>query len=415
MLEIGFGIALFTTIVTLLALMVQLARARLVASGLVSIELGSEGTVQALAGRSLLEILNDAGVSLPSACAGRGSCGLCRITVIQGGGAVSPVEDSRLSRAELAAGLRLACQVRVQNDLQVEVPEEALGVRHHTGAVVSTRSLAPFVKELILATPPGESMEARPGTFVQVTAPAHRLSFRTMEVAAPMRPKWDALSLWDLESGCDQPTTRAYSLANTPEETGVLVLIVRLALPPPGASEDVPPGTVSSWLFSLKAGDPVDVSGPYGHFFPRESEREMVYIGGGVGMAPMRAHIFDLLDRQRSQRTISFWYGARSRSELFYDDQFERLAREHANFRWEVALSEPRPEDHWLGPTGFIHDVLYERYLADHPAPEDCEYYLCGPPLMVRAVLNMLDGLGVDPERILYDDFGSAGTGAMGG
>lgn len=410
MLEIGFAITLFTAIVSLLALVVQLAHARLVPSGPVSIDLGTAGTVQAVAGRSLLEILNDANVLLPSSCAGRGSCGLCRVTVLSGGGAISPVEDARLSRGDLASGIRLACQVRVQRDLRIEVSEEAFGAHHCTCTLASTVNLTPFVKELILSLPAGETMNTRPGTFIQVTAPPHRLEFRTIDIAPTMRRKWDDLQLWDLESGCDEPTTRAYSLANGPHDTGRLMLIVRLALPPPGLSDDVLPGMVSSWLFGLKPGNTVTVAGPFGHFFPINSEREMIYIGGGVGMAPMRAHIFDLLERQHSQRTISFWYGARSRTELFYQEQFEKLAAEHPNFTWQPALSEPRIEDEWHGPTGFIHQVLYERYLAEHPAPEDCEYYLCGPPMMVRAVLNMLDGLGVEPHRILYDDFGSTGA-----
>jgi Na+-transporting NADH:ubiquinone oxidoreductase subunit F len=409
MLEIGFAIILFTLFVTLLALLVQLAHARLVPGGPVNIELGGGALrVQALAGHSLLEALNDADVLLPSSCAGRGSCGLCRVTVLSGGGAVSPVEDARLSKQELRAGLRLACQVRILQDLRLELPEGVLGVRQYTCTLTASRHLTPFVKELTLALPGGETMDIRPGTFVQVTAPAHRLAFTTIEVTRDARAKWDALRLWDLSSGCDEPTTRAYSLANGPHDTGGPVLLVRLAVPAPGAPADAPAGTVSSWLFSLRPGAGVPITGPFGHFFPVDSEREMIYIGGGVGMAPIRSHILDLLERRRSQRVISFWYGARSRAELLYEEQFERLAAGHPNFAWQPALSEPQPDSGWQGPTGFIHQVLYDRYLADHPAPEDCEYYLCGPPMMVRAVRNMLDGLGVAPERISFDDFGSS-------
>ncbi len=408
MLEIGFGIGLFTTVMTLLALVVELARTRLLPSIPVRIDMGEAGAIQGAAGRTLLEILNDAGVLLPSACAGRGSCGLCRIKVTRGGGVANPVEDSRLGRRELTAGMRLACQVRVRGDLEVQVPDEVFGVRHYTCHVASIRSLTPLVKEVVLTVSPGEAQEIRPGAFVQVTAPPHALAFRAMDMAPWAREKWDALRLWDLESGSDEPTTRAYSLANTPDEIGTLILFVRLALPPAGAPEEVLPGIVSSWLFARQVGDPIDVSGPYGHFFPSDSDRELIYIGGGVGMAPIRSHIFYLLKHHGSRRTISFWYGARSRTELFNDDEFDGLARTYPNFTWQAVLSEPQLGDDWQGPTGFVHEVLYEHYLGKHPAPESCEYYLCGPPLMVRAVLNMLDGLGVDPDRIVFDDFAAA-------
>jgi Na+-transporting NADH:ubiquinone oxidoreductase subunit F len=406
MIEIALGIGLFTGIVMALVLVILVARARMVPTGEAGITLNDGRRVATPVGRSLLDALSDAGIFLPSACGAAGTCGLCRITILEGGGAPLPTETARLTRAEAARGLRLACQVMVKGDLRVEVPAEAFGVRHWRCRVRSNRAVATLIKELVLELPAGEPMAFRAGAFVQVTCPAFRARFADFDIDPAFRDVWDRLDLWRLEAGTAVPVTRAYSMANHPGETGIVMLDVRIAIPPPGAPPAVPPGIVSSYLFSLKPGDEVAVSGPFGHFFARETDREMVFVGGGAGMAPMRAHIFDQLERAKTGRKITFWYGARSRRELFYAEDFDRLQAAHENFRWVVALSEPQPDDDWRGPSGFIHEVLYETYLKDHPAPEDCEYYLCGPTVMLKAVTTMLDGLGVEPESILFDDFG---------
>jgi Na+-transporting NADH:ubiquinone oxidoreductase subunit F len=295
--------------------------------------------------------------------------------------------------------------VTVRGDLRVRVPDEIFGAREWACTVRSTRSVSTLVRELVLDLQPGEEMRFRAGAFVQVTCPPHHLRFADFEIDPAFRDDWARLGLRRYESACSAPQTRAYSLANHPGER-VVMLNVRIALPPPGAAEGTPPGVVSSYLFAVRPGDVVTVSGPYGHFFATESNAEMVFIGGGVGMAPMRSHILDQLEQIGSDRTITFWYGARNRREIFYADELDRLAAEHDNFRWSAALSDPDPGEGWTGYTGFIHDVVYERYLKDHPAPEDCEYYVCGPPVMMLAVRSMLDGLGVEPQNIHYDDFG---------
>ena len=407
MIEIGLGVVLFVVIVIGLVLIILAVRAGLVAVGEVAITVNDGDTVTAAAGGRLLGALNEAGIHLPAACGGVGTCGQCRVTVLEGGGAVLSTETARLSKRDIAGGARLACQVTVGQDMAVRVPEEIFGAREWRCTVRSNRNVATLIKELVLELPAGEIMDFRAGSYVQIACPPYRARFADFDIGDEFRGEWDRLDLWPLEAGTARPTARAYSMANYPGEQGIITLDVRIAVPPPGAPETVPPGVVSSYLFSLEPGDPVTVSGPFGHFFATETGAEMVFVGGGVGMAPMRAHIFDQLERRRTGRTISFWYGARSRRELFYVEDFDRLAAAHDNFRWVVALSEPRPEDRWQGATGFIHEVLHERYLMDHTAPEDCEYYLCGPPMMIRAVRRMLDNLGVDAEAILFDDFGS--------
>ncbi len=406
MLEILLGVLLFTAIVVFLAAVVIAARSRLVPAGSAAITINGKKTITARIGDRLLGAIADAGVDLPSACGGAGTCGLCRVSVLEGGGAALPVERAIFTRRDLRGGARLACQQVVKRAMALEVAEEILGVRKWTCGVRSNLNVGTFIKELILDLPEGEVMEFRAGAFVQVTCPPHQVEFARLDIDPEFRSEWEKFGLRRLRSRCTVSATRAYSMANYPGEKGRVILNIRIALPPPGSPETVPPGVVSSWLFSLRPGDEVTVSGPFGHFFAPESDSEMVMIGGGVGMAPMRSHILEQLKRLGSKRRISFWYGARSRQELFYVDLFDRLEKEHDNFRWHVALSEPKPSDHWEGSTGFIHQIALDAYLKDHSAPEECEYFVCGPPMMTRAVLGMLDGLGVEPESIHFDDFG---------
>tara|TARA_R110002124_G_scaffold9586_13_gene49285 strand:+ start:2026 stop:3240 length:1215 start_codon:yes stop_codon:yes gene_type:complete len=403
--EILVGATVAILLVVALATLLLLARAGLLPSRPVTITVNGDRPIATLTNMRLLEALNGNGIAVPSACAGAGSCGLCRVHVT-GAGAPLPTELALLSRQEVRDNVRLACQVTVRSPLSVTVPEDILNVTRFDCTVVSSTSLTPLIKEIVLAPPPGLDLAIRPGGFVQVTAPPYRLDFADIALAPQHTDHWQRLGLRRLAVHSGEPVTRAYSVANRPQDRGRIVLNIRLAEPPP-ARPDVMPGIVSSYLFGLAAGDSVMVSGPYGHFGATETDREMIFIGGGVGMAPLRAIICDQLKARNTSRTISFWYGARSRSELYYADQFEDLARRHANFRFVPALSEPGPADAWTGQTGFIHDVVLRAYLKDHPAPEDCEYYLCGPPLMIGAVYAMLDACGVERTSIFNDDFGS--------
>jgi Na+-transporting NADH:ubiquinone oxidoreductase subunit F len=396
--------ALVVLLLQALALGVLVARRLLLAPRACVVTLNGARTLPALTSQRLLGVLIDAGVGVPAACGGSGTCGLCRVTVTGGGGEASPTELGRLSAAELRAGVRLACQVRLREDLSVQVPDAMLEVQRFACRVRSNRSLSPFIIELVLEPPAGAHFESRAGQFIQITAPAYVLSFRDIELAPEHAAIWEQLGVRELTARAEQPTERAYSLANRPSDAGSLVLDVRLALPPPGSA--APPGVVSSYLFGLRPGASVEVSGPYGDFGVQDGERELVFIGGGAGMAPLRALIFDQLERAHSSRKLTFWYGARSRNELFYVEELDALARAHPNFAWTPALSEPLPTDAWQGPVGFIHEVVRDRYLAHHPAPGECEYYLCGPPLMTQAVYAMLAALGVDRGRIFNDDFG---------
>jgi Na+-transporting NADH:ubiquinone oxidoreductase subunit F len=405
MTEILLGSAVFTIFVMLLALAVMAARAILLPSYAVTVTVNGMHKLPARAGRKLLGALLDGGILLPAACGGSGTCGLCRVMVTDGGGEPLPTEAARFSRREIREGVRLACQVTMRNDIAVRVPDDLFGVTSWDCIVRSARTLSPLIKEIVLDLAAGTEFKFRAGAFVQVTAPAYALSFADFEIAREHAAAWERFDLRKIRAASREPVTRAYSIANKPSEQGCIVLLVRLALPPPSEST-LPPGIVSSYLFSVKAGDTLNVAGPYGEFGARQSEREMVFIGGGVGMAPLRAIIFDQLKRLGTRRKISFWYGARSRGDLFYVEEFDRLQAEYENFRWTVALSDPALGDKWDGATGFIHDVVFERHLRDHQAPEDCEYYLCGPPLMIKAVLAMLDEAGVDDDSIFNDDFG---------
>jgi len=406
MTEILLGSAVFTVIVMLLALAVTAARAILLPSNAVTVTVNGAHRLPARTGLKLLSALLDGGIRIPAACGGAGTCGLCRVTVTDGGGEALPTEAARFNRREIREGVRLACQVTMRGDIAVLVPDDLFDVTSWDCNVRSARTLSPLIKEIVLALPADAEFKFRAGAFVQVTAPAYELSYADFDIAKQHQTAWKRFELRKIRAASDVPVTRAYSIANKPSEKDCIVLLIRLALPPPSEST-VPPGIVSSYLFSMKAGDTLNVAGPYGEFGARQSECEMVFIGGGVGMAPLRAIIFDQLKRLGARRKISFWYGARSRGDLFYVEEFDQLQTEHENFRWTVALSDPAPGDDWDGATGFIHDVVFERHLKDHPTLEDCEYYLCGPPLMIKAVLAMLDEAGVDEDSIFNDDFGS--------
>ena len=405
MLEIILAVASFTIIVLLLTLFVLGAKRLLVPSGECDITINSSKTVSAKIGQRLLDVLTGIDINLPTACGGAGTCGLCKARVIKGGGEPGPQEMTLLSRSETTKGMRLACQVPVMGTMNVDIDEIYFGVKTWRCHVARVHQVSTLIREILLKLPVDEKLEFRPGSFVQVTCPAYRLDFSQLDIDESYRDAWDKSGLRSLKASVSEPATRAYSVANKPGVHDSICLNIRIALPP-ASSSNLPPGVVSSWLFSLKPGDAVEVTGPYGLFFVEPTEKEAIFIGGGVGMAPLYAQILDLLEAQHSKRKISYWYGARSKSELYYDHQFERLQSEYANFSWHVVLSEPEPKDNWRGQTGFIHKVIFDEYLSSHSAPEDCEYYLCGPPLMVKAVLAVLDDLGVDADAIHYDDFG---------
>jgi Na+-transporting NADH:ubiquinone oxidoreductase subunit F len=405
--DLLFGVVSFTGVVLLLVLVIIGARRQLVSSGDVSIEINgdSANALVTASGNKLLQTLAENKIFLSSACGGGGTCSQCKCQVLEGGGSILPTEESHFSLKERNEGWRLSCQVAVKNDLKIKIPEEVFGVKEWECEVVSNENVATFIKELVLKLPEGESVDFKAGGYVQLEAPSYRdLAYKNFEIAEEYHEDWDRFKIWDNVANNDEPIIRAYSMANYPEEKGILKFNIRVASPPPGST--VPPGLMSSWVFSLKPGDKVRVFGPFGEFFAKQTKSEMVFIGGGAGMAPMRAHIFDQLLRIHTDRKITFWYGARSLKEMFYVDEFDNLDAENENFSWHVALSDPLPEDNWEGKTGFIHQVLFDNYLKDHPAPEDCEYYLCGPPMMNKAVVDMLLNLGVEPENILLDDFG---------
>ena len=404
-LTIALGVGMFTAIVVALVLFIIAARARLVAAGDVAIEINGEKTIQVPAGGKLLQTLAANNLFLASACGGGGSCAQCRCVITDGGGSILPTEEAHFTPREAKAGWRLSCQVPVKQNMKIQVPEEVFGVKQWECTVVSNPNVATFIKELTLRLPEGESVAFRAGGYVQLEAPPHQARFRDFDIAEEYRGDWERFGFFDLESRVDEPVIRAYSMANYPEEKGILKFNVRIATPPP-RTQGLPPGQMSSYVFNLKPGDKMRVYGPFGEFFARDTAKEMVFIGGGAGMAPMRSHIFDQLKRIRTRRKMTFWYGARSLREMFYQDEYDALAAENENFLWHVALSEPQPEDNWTGYTGFIHNVLYENYLKDHPAPEDCEYYMCGPPMMNAAVIKMLHSLGVEDDNIFLDDFG---------
>jgi len=405
--EIVLGVSMFTAIVLALVLVILFAKSKLVSSGDVTISINGDPNkaVVAAAGGKLLGLLADQGIFVPSACGGGGTCGQCKVHVHAGGGDILPTEQGHINKREAKEGCRLSCQVAVKQDMDIVLEDEIFGVQQWECEVISNDNQATFIKELKLQIPNGESVPFRAGGYIQIEAPAHHVKYSDFDIDDQYKGDWNHFGFFDVESKVETDTLRAYSMANYPEEEGIIMLNVRIATPPPGKLH-LPAGKMSSYIFSLKAGDKVTISGPFGEFFAKDTDAEMVFIGGGAGMAPMRSHIFDQLKRLKSKRKMSFWYGARSLREMFYEDDYNGLAADNDNFDWHVALSDPQPEDNWDGLTGFIHNVLHEQYLKDHEAPEDCEYYMCGPPMMNAAVVHMLQELGVEDENIMLDDFG---------
>ena len=408
MTTIGLGVFMFTFVIVALVAFLMVARSKLVATGDVTIIVNDDPSkaMHTQAGGTLLGTLSANQIFIPSACGGKGSCGVCTVTVTDGGGALLPTETSHINRGEAREGVRLSCQVKVKGDMKIELPPEVFEVRKWKCKVRSNHNVATFIKELVLELPPGEAVPFRAGGYIQIDCPPHVVKYADFEIEDEYREEWDKYDMWRYVSKVDAEVTRAYSMANYPEEEGMIMLTVRVASPPPRAPEGTPPGIRSSYIFNLKPGDEVTISGPFGEFYAKETDAEMMFIGGGAGMAPMRSHIFDQLKRLDSKRKITFWYGARSLREAFYQDEFDELARKHDNFEWHLALSEPLPEDNWDGYVGFIHQVVLDNYLKDHDAPEDIEYYLCGPPMMLTACMQMFDDLGVEEENIAFDDFG---------
>ncbi len=405
MITLLYAVGLFLMIVTTLVAIILIARKQLVNTGDVMVNVNGEKELSMPAGGKLLGSLADQGLFIPSACGGGGTCGQCKVKVFEGGGDILPTEESHITKRQARCGDRLSCQVAVKQDMKIEIPEEVFGVKKWECTVISNDNKATFIKELKLQIPDGESVPFRAGGYIQIECPPYDIAYKDYDIPEEYHEDWNRFKIFDHRSVNAEPCMRAYSMANYPDEKGIIMLNVRIASPPPN-HPNVPPGIMSSYIWSLKAGDKVTISGPFGEFFAKDTEAEMVFIGGGAGMAPMRSHIFDQLKRLDSKRKITFWYGARSKKEMFYVEDFDSLAKEFDNFTWHVALSDPQPEDDWDGYTGFIHNVVYENHLKNHPAPEDCEFYMCGPPIMNKSVINMLEDLGVEPENILLDDFG---------
>ena len=406
MTEIIGAVLIFLAIQLVLVSLIVTAKRLLLPRGEVIITVNEEKELQVQPGGKLLTSLAQQGIFLSSACGGGGSCGQCRCLVEEGGGAILPTEQGQIKPADARRGMRLSCQVPVKRDLKIQVPPEMLETRKWHCRVRSNHNVATFIKELVLELPPGEEVKFKPGGYIQVEVPPHALDYKSFDIDEKFLGDWTKFKMFQYQSRVHQPVSRAYSMANYPGEKGIIKLNVRIASPPPRGPLGIPPGQASSYIFNLKAGDEVTIAGPFGDFFIEESDSEMIYIGGGAGMAPLRSHIFELFKARNTQRRVSFWYGGRSVQELFYTEEFEALAEEHGNFTFHLALSEPQPEDNWQGLTGFIHQVLFENYLKHHSAPEDVNYYMCGPPVMTKAVLDMLDNLGVESSNIHYDDFG---------
>ena len=406
MIEIALGIVAFTLIVNLMIFVILFARTRLVSTGDVTVEINGdpEKTITVPAGGKLLQTLAEQDLFLSSACGGGGTCAQCRCQVFDGGGSILATEEAHFNNREKKDFWRLSCQVPVKSDMKISVPDEVFGAKKWETTVKSNENVATFIKELILELPEGEAVGFDAGGYVQMEIPAYEADYKNFEIEKEYLEDWEKFKVLENKSIVKEPVIRAYSMANYPEEKGIMKFNIRIASPPPGT--DFPPGEASSYLFNLKKGDKLTIFGPFGEFMAKDTQNEMVFIGGGAGMAPMRSHIFDQLLRLDSSRKISFWYGARSLKEMFYDEEFRELEQKYENFSYHTALSDPLPEDSWSGYTGFISHVLHDNYLVNHPTPEDCEYYMCGPPMMMDAAFKMLDSLGVEPENIMFDDFG---------
>ncbi|MCP4337940.1 MAG: NADH:ubiquinone reductase (Na(+)-transporting) subunit F [Desulfobulbaceae bacterium] len=403
--EIYYGVSCFLALQLLLVTIIVVAKKTLLPSGEITIQINEDKKFQAKPGGKLLTTLSDQGIILSSACGGGGSCGQCRCIVKDGGGSILPTEKGQINNRDAKRGVRLSCQVAVKRDLDIEVPPEMLDARKWQCKVVSNNNVATFIKELVIGLPEGDTVDFKAGGYIQIEVPPHTLEYQNFEIDDRFLSDWTKFKMFQYKSHVYNPVTRAYSMANYPGEKGIIKLNVRIASPPPGQAA-IPPGQVSSYVFNLQPGDDVSISGPFGEFFMDDSDSEIVLIGGGAGMAPLRSHVFDLFKAKDTKRKVSFWYGGRSHKEVFYTDEFEEIEKTHDNFNFHLALSDPLPEDNWTGHTGFIHMVLFDQYLKEHPAPEDINYYLCGPPMMNQAVFEMLDSLGVEAENIHFDDFG---------
>jgi Na+-transporting NADH:ubiquinone oxidoreductase subunit F len=405
---VALGVGMFSGIILALVGLLLVARNRLVASGAVTITINDDESkaIRTAAGGTLLATLANNGIFVPSACGGKGTCGVCKAHVFEGGGALLPTETSHVSRGEARDHVRLTCQVKVKEDMRIGLEPEIFAVRQWVCTVRSNHNVATFIKELVLELPAGETVPFRAGGYIQIVCPPHVVKYADFDIEPEYRGDWDKFNMWRYVSKVDEEVSRAYSMANYPDEHDIIMLNIRIASPPPRGPEGIPPGRMSSYVFGLKPGDKVTISGPFGEFFAKDTQAEMLFIGGGAGMASMRSHIFDLFRRLKTTRRVSYWYGARSLREAFYLEDFDAIQRENENFRWHLALSEPLPEDNWTGHTGFIHQVVLEQYLKNHPAPEDIEYYLCGPPPLLAACMKTLEDLGVERENILFDDFG---------
>jgi len=408
---VGASIAIFLIVTLSLVGILLFARKKLMPQGKVKIMINDEKEVETDPGSTLLSTMANEKIFIPSACGGGGTCGMCRIQVNEGGGSILPTEKGFFTRKEQAANWRLGCQVKVREDMDVTVPPEIFGIKKWECEVISNKNVASFIKEFVVRLPEGENLDFRSGGYIQIDVPKVEVDFKDMDIDEEYHDEWDKFNMWDLKMKNPEPIYRAYSMANHPAEGNIVMLNIRIATPPwdrkKGGFMNVNPGICSSYIFSRKPGDKVTISGPYGEFFIKDTQNEMMFIGGGAGMAPMRSHIFDLFETKKTKRKATFWYGGRSKRELFYQDHFDKIQEENPNFRYEIALSEPLESDNWDGYTGFIHQVIYDNYLKNHPEPEEIEYYLCGPPMMNQAVLKMLDELGVPEEMIAFDDFGS--------